>query len=109
MRDTWSGLGLLLVVPWLAGCVSGPQVRLDMGQGTPLVYAPPADQPPPVQLSQEEFVSGLTDLVLRTPLSLELPRREGRVRLASWDGGEARDTAQRMMERQCSHFNSSQP
>jgi hypothetical protein len=32
MRHTWSGLGLLLVVPWLAGCVSGPQVRLDTGK-----------------------------------------------------------------------------
>lgn len=50
MRSTWSGLGLLLVVPWLAGCVSGPQVRLDTGQGAPIVYTPPADQPLPVQL-----------------------------------------------------------
>lgn len=41
MRGTWSGLGLLLVVPWLAGCVSGPWVRLDTGQGAPLVYTPP--------------------------------------------------------------------
>jgi len=28
MRGTWRGLGLLLVVPWLAACVSGPPVRL---------------------------------------------------------------------------------
>jgi hypothetical protein len=100
MRGTWRGLGLLLMVPWLAACVSGPQVRLDTGQGTPIVYTPPADQPPPVEIRQEEFVSALTDLVLRTPLSLELPRREGRVQLAPW-GGESRDTAQRMLERQC--------
>lgn len=53
MRGTWSGLGLLLVVPWLAGCVSGPQVRLDTGQGAPIVYTPPAEQPPPVRLTQE--------------------------------------------------------
>ena len=101
MRNRGSGLGLLLVVPWLAGCVSRPQVRLDTGRGSPLVYTPAADQPPPVEVRQEEFVSALTDLVLRTPLSLELPRREGRVRLASWDGGTERDTLQRMLERQC--------
>ena len=65
MRGTWSGLGLLLVVPWLAACVSGPQVRLETGQGAPIVYTPPADQPPPVEVRQEEFVSALTDLVLQ--------------------------------------------
>ena len=101
MRGTWSGLGLLLVVPWLAGCVSGPQVRLDTGQGPPLVYRPPADQPPPVELRQEEFVSALTELVLRTPLSLAPPRHEGRVLLASWEGASSRDPAQRLLERQC--------
>jgi contact-dependent growth inhibition (CDI) system CdiA-like toxin len=100
MRGTWSGLGLLLVVPWLAGCVSGPQVRLDTGQGSPIVYTPPSDQPPPVQLSQEEFVSGLTDLLLHMPLAVDAPRWEGRIRLASWEEG-LRDPAQQMMERQC--------
>ncbi|HYO53817.1 hypothetical protein, partial [Archangium sp.] len=100
MRGTWSGLGLLLVVPWLASCVSGPQIRLDTGHGAPIVYTPPADQPPPVEIRQEEFVSTLTDIVLHTPLSLGLPRREGRMQLASW-GGEPRDPAQQMLERQC--------
>ncbi len=37
MRGTWSGLGLLLVVPWMVGCVSGPLVRLDTGQGALIV------------------------------------------------------------------------
>ncbi|PTL83158.1 hypothetical protein [Vitiosangium sp. GDMCC 1.1324] len=100
MRGTWSGLGLLLVVPWLVGCVSGPQVRLETGQGAPILYTPPADQPPPVEVRQEEFVSALTELVLHMHLSLELPRREGRVQLASWEG-ESRDPVQRMMEHQC--------
>ncbi|PTL83156.1 hypothetical protein [Vitiosangium sp. GDMCC 1.1324] len=86
MRGTWNGLGLLLVVPWLVGCVSGPQVRMETGQGAPILYTPPADQPPPVEVRQEEFVSALTELVLHLPLSLELPRREGRVQLASWEG-----------------------
>jgi hypothetical protein len=92
---------LLLVVPWLASCVSGPEVRLETGQGAPIVYTPPAAEPRPVRVSQEEFVSALTDLVLHMPLSLSPPRKEGRVRLASWDGEGERDTAQRRMERQC--------
>jgi hypothetical protein len=100
MRKGWSGLGLLLVVPWLASCVSGPQVRLDTGQGVPIVYTPPATDPPPVEIRQEEFISALTDLVLQMPLVLELPRREGGVVLVSWEGG-ARDPVQRTMERQC--------
>jgi hypothetical protein len=100
MRNTWSGLGLLLVVPWLAGCVSGPQVRLDMGQGAPIVYSPPVDEPPPIEVRQEEFVSALTDLVLQMPLSLQPPSREGRVVRASWGQG-ARDTAQELLEGQC--------
>ncbi len=100
MCNTWRGLGLLLVVPWLAGCVSGPKVRLDTGQGAPIVYSPPADEPPPVEVSQDELVSALTDLVLQTPLSLELPRREGRRVRVSW-GASTRDTAQELLERQC--------
>jgi hypothetical protein len=95
MRSTWSGLGLLLVVPWLASCVSGPQVHLDTGQGSPLVYTPPADQPPPVELPQEEFLSSLTDLVLHLPLTVQAPDTEGRVRLVSWDA-DSRDMAPRI-------------
>ncbi|WNG18495.1 hypothetical protein [Cystobacter fuscus] len=102
MHDKRSGLGLLLVVPWLAGCVSGPQVRLDTGHGEPLVYTAPAEEPPPVEVRQEEFVSALTDLVLHMPLSLELPRREGRVVRASWDLS-ARDTAQDWLDLSCTH------
>ncbi|WP_309894411.1 hypothetical protein [Archangium sp.] len=100
MRSTWNGLGLLLVVPWLAACVTGPPVRLETGQGAPIVYRPPADEPPPVRVSQEEFVSALTDLMLQAPMSLELPRREGRVVRASWSVSMG-DPAQAWMERQC--------
>ncbi|HYO56739.1 hypothetical protein [Archangium sp.] len=100
MRGTWSGLGLLLVVPWLASCVSGPPIRLDTGQGAPLVYTPAANQPPPVEIRQEELVSALTDLVLHLPLAVDALGWEGRIRLASWDAG-SRDPVQRMLERLC--------
>ena len=73
MRGTWSGLGLLLVVPWLASCVSRPPIRLDTGQGAPLVYTPAANQPPPVEIRQDELVSALTDLVLHLPLAVNAP------------------------------------
>ncbi|MGZ3458463.1 MAG: SitA5 family polymorphic toxin [Archangium sp.] len=101
MRGSWSGLGLLLVVPWLASCVSGPEIRLDTGQGAPLVYTPPAAEPPPVEVRQEEFVSALTDLVLHLPLAVAPPRQEGRIQLASWEGGGERDPAQRMLSSLC--------
>jgi len=100
MRGTWRGLGLLLVVPWLAACVSGPPVRLETGQGANIVYRPPADEPPPVRVSQEEFVSALTDLMLLTPLSLEIPERRGRVVRTSWSANMG-DPVQAWMERQC--------
>jgi hypothetical protein len=100
MRRTWSGLGLLLVVPWLASCVSGPRIHLDTGQGAPIVYKPPADQPPPVEIRQEELVSALTDLVLHLPLRVETPGWEGRIRLASWDAG-SRDTVPRIPPSLC--------
>jgi hypothetical protein len=61
---------------------------------------PATAEPPPVEVRQEEFVAAMTDLVLHTPLMLSVPRREGRVLLASW-GGE-RDALQQMLRRQCS-------
>ncbi len=100
MCGTWSGLGLLLVVPWLTSCVSGPPIHLDTGQGTPLVYTPPAHQPPPVLIPQEEFLSALTSLVLHLPLSVHAPGGEGRFRLASWEG-DSRAPAWRLMEHPC--------
>ncbi|AKJ00458.1 putative RNase toxin 28 of polymorphic toxin system [Archangium gephyra] len=100
MRGTWRGLGLLLLLPWMVGCVSGPRVRLDMGEGSPIVHELPAAEPPPVQVSQEALVQAMTELVLHMPLKLSLPRREGRVVLVSW-GGE-RDALQQMLRGQCS-------
>lgn len=100
MRGTWRGLGLLLWVPWMAGCVSGPRVRLDTGEGAPIVHVLPSAEPAPVQVRQEELAQAMAELVLRMPLKLSLPRREGRVVLASW-GGE-RDALQQMLRAQCS-------
>jgi len=100
MRGMLRGLGLLLVVPWLASCVGGLVVRQDTGQGPSIVYTPPADQLPPVEVRQEEFVSALTDLVLHLPLAVELPREKERIRLASWRRG-SRDMAQRMQSSPC--------
>ena len=100
MRNGWCGLGLLLLVPWLAGCVNGPRVCLDTGEGPPIVYTPASAGPPPVEVRHEEFVEAMTDLVLHMPLTLSPPRREGRVILAAWRG--TRDPVQQMLRRKCS-------
>ena len=88
MRRNWLGLGLLLVVPWLASCVTRPEIRLDTGQGPPRVFIPSAVEPPPVEVHPEEFTQALAGLVLQTPMRLALPQREGRGVLASWGGRE---------------------
>jgi hypothetical protein len=98
MRPHWTGLGLLLVVPWLASCVTRPEIRLDMGQGPPRIFTPPAAEPP-VEVHPEEFTQALAGLVLQTSMRLALPQREGRVVLASWSGRE--DEAQRTLLRLC--------
>ncbi|OJH41008.1 hypothetical protein [Cystobacter ferrugineus] len=100
MRNTWSRLGLLLVLPWLTNCVTRPEIRLDTGQGLPIVYTPPAAEPPPVEIRQEEFIGALTDLVLHMPLALSPPvRQQGRVVLASWGGSQGK--AQHILLSQC--------
>jgi hypothetical protein len=98
MRHKWSGLWLLLVVPWITNCVSGRLVRLETGEGPPIVYTPPAAEPPPVEIAQEVFLDALTDLLLETPLSI-YPRQHGQVVFASW--GEPEDTAQQLLLDRC--------
>jgi len=51
---TWRAVGLLLVVPWLAGCMTRPEIRLDTGQGPQRLFTPPSAEPPPVQVRPEE-------------------------------------------------------
>lgn len=101
MRGRWSGLWLLLVVPWITDCVSGRLVRLETGEGPTIVYTPPAAEPPPVEIPQEAFLYALTDLLLETPLTL-YPRHQGRVVFASWS--EPRDKAQQLLMDQCAPF-----
>jgi len=85
---TWRAVGLLLVVPWLAGCMTRPEIRLDTGQGPQRLFTPPSAEPPPVQVRPEEFTQALAELVLHLPMRLSLPERQGRVVLASWGGRE---------------------
>jgi hypothetical protein len=96
MRGRWTGLGLLLVVPWLTDCVSGRRVRLETGEGPPLVYTPPAVEPPPVEISQETFLLAMADLLLAAPLTIR-PRHP--VLFASWR--EPEDKAQQFLLDQC--------
>ncbi|MET0400773.1 MAG: hypothetical protein ABW123_00165, partial [Cystobacter sp.] len=93
MRDRWSRFSWLAVVLLVTGCVSRPVVRLDTGQGRPIIYSPPSSEPPPVEIRQEEFLEALTELALHMRMTVSLPSREGRVVLTTWDpsGGAAKD------------------
>lgn len=101
MHKKWSRLGLLLAVPWLVNCVSGPVVRLHTGEGAPRVYAPPTPELPPVAVHQEVFLEALTQLVLDTPISIRPRQRQGQVLLASWSGSQD-DSAQGFLLSYCS-------
>jgi hypothetical protein len=99
-RQRWSRLVLLLVLPWLTGCVTRPGIRLDTSQGRSVDHASSAVESPPVEIRQEEFVAALTELVVNMPLTLAPPPRRGnRVVLVSQD--ESQDKAQRMLLSQC--------
>jgi hypothetical protein len=78
MRGSWTGLGLLLVVPWLTQCTTGRLIRLETGEGPPLVYTPASPEPPPIEIPQQVFFDTLTDLLLTAPLTI-YPPRQGQV------------------------------
>jgi hypothetical protein len=99
MYNTWRSLGLLLVVPWLVNCVSGPVVRLHTGEGPPLVYSPPTPELPPVTVHQEVFLEALSQLVLGAPLTIRPRQQQGQVLFASWSGSQ--DAAQGFLLSQC--------
>jgi hypothetical protein len=98
MRGSWTGLGLLLVVPWLTQCTTGRLIRLETGEGPPLVYTPASPEPPPIEIPQQVFFDTLTDLLLTAPLTI-YPPRQGQVIWASW--GATPDTAQQLLLDQC--------
>lgn len=82
---TWRGAGALLLSVLLAGCATPRVVRLDTGQGEPIVYVPPKNAKP-VKVDEDAFRKAMTRLVLDMRFSLrEVETERSRVRLASWD------------------------
>lgn len=70
-----------LLLLFLGGCASTRVVRLDTGEGRPLVYVPPTwDEQ--VEVGRDAFEDALTRLVLEVPLSLR-PAQAGRLVRAS--------------------------
>ena len=61
--------GLLLLCCPLVGCATARVVRLDTGEGTPIVYTP-ARRAPPVEIDQREFEKAMTALLLEMNFSL---------------------------------------
>jgi hypothetical protein len=62
------GTVLLLVVLAGTGCATSQVVRLDTGEGPPIVYTPRADVEP-VELDDEEFKGAIQKLARTAPLS----------------------------------------
>src|SRR5512140_3515577 len=69
---------LLLCCP-LVGCATARVIRLDTGEGAPIVYTP-ARTVPPVGIDQREFEKAMTTLLLEMKFSLS---DEPQLRLAS--------------------------
>ncbi|CAM4291910.1 SitA5 family polymorphic toxin [Myxococcus xanthus] len=84
---TLRGAGALLLSVLLVGCATPRVVRLDTGQGEPIVYLPPKSAKP-VEVDEDAFRRVMTRLVLDMRFSLHDGAAERpRVRLASWDSG----------------------
>ncbi|MBU8895273.1 hypothetical protein KRR26_06630 [Corallococcus sp. M34] len=83
MLPKWGGallLGFLLV-----GCATSRAVRLDTGQGTPIVYTPPT-RASPVEIHEREFRRAMAMLLLDMRFSLRpTEERTPPVQRASWD------------------------
>ncbi len=77
---------LLLAGTLLAGCATTQEaVRLDTGQGEPIIYTPPKGAEP-IEVDKDAFQKVMTQLVLDMRFSLRPEEKEHpRVRLASWD------------------------
>jgi hypothetical protein len=83
MRPRWGGV--LLLGYLMVGCASARVVRLDTGEGAPIVYTPPK-RVEPIEIDAGAFREVMTQFVLDMRFSLR-PQEEvrPRVRLASWD------------------------
>ncbi|NVJ16049.1 hypothetical protein HV826_18040 [Myxococcus sp. AM010] len=85
--------GALLLSVLLVGCATPRVVRLDTGQGEPIVYLPPKNAKP-VVVDEAAFRKVMTRLVLDMRFSLREEAERPRVRHASWNSepqGAGRD------------------
>ena len=82
MKLCW---GMVLLGYLVVGCATPRVVRLDTGEGAPIVYSPPKSVDP-IEVDAGAFQKVMTQLVLDMRFSL-LPEEEARprIRLASWD------------------------
>lgn len=76
--------GLLLLGYLVVGCATTRVVRLDTGEGPPILYSPPGNVDP-VEIDEGDFQKVMAQLVLGMRFSLHTEEVERpRVRLASW-------------------------
>ncbi|NOK33884.1 AHH domain-containing protein [Corallococcus exercitus] len=67
----------LLLLVWLTGCASGRVVRLETGQGPPVVFTPHNDEAGPVEVERREFKAAVARLArgVRLPANPEQAAR----------------------------------
>lgn len=77
-HSLWGALmrvgGIVALLVLAAGCATTRVVHLDTGQGAPIVYTPVETDP--VEISEEEFKSAVTQLVLDLKLNVALNEAE---------------------------------
>src|SRR5687768_8484897 len=86
--------GILLLLMMGAGCATSQVVRLDTGEGQPLVYKPRTDDAP-ARLEADEFQEAVQKLAPTAPLSSR--PRESALRLFNQDHHHARLTVRGRM------------
>lgn len=90
-------LAAALFLVLLNACATPRLVRLDMGQGAPLEYTPPASDTP-INVDADAFEEALAQMVLAARLTLHLPQ-QGRLVLASYPSDEQGARWQRLVSK----------
>ncbi|MCP3059261.1 hypothetical protein LXT21_10795 [Myxococcus sp. K38C18041901] len=85
MSPRWGAL--LLVGHLVIGCATPRVVRLDTGEGEPIVYAPPRSVTP-IAIDEQSFEKALLGLILEMRFSVASDEvKRPRIRWASWENG----------------------
>jgi hypothetical protein len=99
---------VLLLVSILVGCSTTRVVRLDTGQGQPIVYAPP-DDAKPIQIGKDAFKQTLRQLLLQQPPLTLRPEQEDRASRVEFASSKQEPTGCQASSRSYEQFCAKQP